>query len=225
MTVFGEVRAVVFDAVGTLINADPPVASVYHQAGARYGSSLPICDVIANLKAAIVCNFLGETSDEKLERSRWRQVVAETFSDIDDTSELFRELWDHFANAAHWRAADDAEGVCRELNSRGYAIAVGSNFDARLIAISRVLSPLDSIGSIYVSSQVGYSKPHPEFFRRVQDSLQLEPSQLLMVGDSQTNDYAAPRAAGWQSLWLAHDSPDSSADVITSLADVVEYLS
>lgn len=221
---FGEVRAVVFDAVGTLIDADPPVANVYCEAGLRFGSSLSMSDLIANLKAAILRNFCGEASDEELERLRWSRVVAETFTDVEDSSELFRELWDHFADAAHWRAADDAEVVCRELNSRGCAIAVGSNFDGRLLDISRTLSPLDAISLIYVSSQVGYSKPHPEFFRRVQQSLRLEPAQLLMVGDSPTNDYAAARDAGWKSLWLAPHGPEVSADVITSLADVLEYV-
>ncbi|MBP86539.1 MAG: hypothetical protein CMJ64_07480 [Planctomycetaceae bacterium] len=224
MTVFREVRAVVFDAVGTLIDADPPVASVYREAGARHGSSLLMGDIVANLKAAIARNFRGEASDEVLERSRWSCVVAETFIDIDDTSQLFQELWNHFADAAHWRAVDDAKAVCQELSSRGYVVAVASNFDGRLNRISQALPPLDAIGSIFVSSQVGYSKPHAEFFRRVQRSLQLEPSQLLMVGDSQTNDYAAARAVGWGSLWLARGHSDASADTISSLTEVLGYL-
>jgi putative hydrolase of the HAD superfamily len=224
MPAFKEIRAVVFDAVGTLIHADPPVAEVYGAAGLRHGSSLAISDMLANMKAAIERNFRGDVSDEELERARWRQVVAETFTDIADTSAIFQELWDHFAEPAHWRVADEAKAVCRELTSRGVVTAVASNFDGRLISISRRLPPLDAIGPIFISSQIGFSKPHPEFFRRVQRSLQLEPAQILMVGDCRTNDYAAAQAAGWQSLWLAPGSAEISGETISSLAEVLDYV-
>ena len=224
MHAISDVRAVVFDAVGTLIDADPPVAHVYAEAGKRFGTSLPLRDMTANLKSAIPRHFRGETSDETLERLRWSRVVAETFTDVDDTSELFQQLWNHFADAAHWRAADEAQRVCEELNSGGCVVAVGSNFDGRLIEIARSLPPLDAMSSIFVSSQVGFSKPHPEFFARVQESLRLEPAQILMVGDNETNDYAGARAAGWRSLWLAPGSSDASADVIASLAEVLDYV-
>ena len=35
------VRAVFFDAVGTMIHPDPPAATVYARVGRRFGSRLP----------------------------------------------------------------------------------------------------------------------------------------------------------------------------------------
>lgn len=203
MSTFHEVRAVVFDAVGTVIEADPPVIPVYQAAGARHGSGLSTGDISTRLPLAIKERFRGEQSSEELERERWSRVVADTFHDVSDTSALFDELWQHFAEAHHWRVTDGVALLWQQLEAHGYAIAIASNFDSRLLHIAQHLPPLNRTSSIFVSSQLGYSKPHTSFFRAVEDSVCLAPHELLMIGDSRVNDYDGAREAGWHALHLS----------------------
>jgi len=222
--IFKNVRAVVFDAVGTLIEADPPVASVYHAVGARVGSALSEEDLSIGLATSVREHFRGEHSSEQLERQRWSQVVADTFHDVPDTSILFDELWEHFAQARNWSVVDGADLLWQQLEARGYKIAIASNFDMRLLRISKHLPPLDRASSIFVSSQLGYSKPHRRFFRGVEQSLRLAPHELLMIGDSRANDYDGARQAGWQALLLSSRTNGSDEYVIRSPKALGRYL-
>ena len=71
----------------------------------------------------------------------------------------------------------------------GVSVCVGSNFDARLRGVVQGLPELDScVDSLVISSEVGYRKPHPSFFRAACDHLGLPPERVLCVGDDLEND-------------------------------------
>jgi putative hydrolase of the HAD superfamily len=221
---FSSVRAVVFDAVGTLIYADPPVAAAYCRAGQRHGSSLSANEIADRFGAAMEQHFGDEHSNERMERQRWSRVVADVFVDLEDATPVFEELWHHFANHRHWAIYDDVFDVWNELESRGLVVAIASNFDQRLLDIASHLTPLDRARSIYVSSQLGYAKPHRKFFSAIEQSLQFAPPELLLVGDDRDKDYEGARRAGWNSLLLDREQTDGSEFVIAALRDVLDYL-
>src|SRR5687767_8755154 len=62
----GGVRWVLFDAVGTLIDAEPPVAEVYFAAARDFGSSQSIAEIQARFSAALVTEQGADAT--KLER-------------------------------------------------------------------------------------------------------------------------------------------------------------
>lgn len=221
---FENVRAVVFDAVGTLLHAAPPVASVYHDTGRRHGSALSTSNISRRLKSAMAMHFPGQSSSEELERARWSRVVADTFSDVADTSALFEELWQHFARAEHWHVAAEVGGLWQRLRASGYMIVVASNFDARLIEISEQLDPLNEADAVFVSSLIGHSKPDREFFRAIEQSLYLTSDELLMIGDDPVNDCEGAQQAGWQSLLLDHNTGADCRHVISSLREIANHL-
>jgi putative hydrolase of the HAD superfamily len=201
-----NVQAVLFDAVGTLIEPDPPVAVAYEAAGRRFGSSLSCGEILPRFRAAFArqerldeTEFLGAT-DEARERRRWQAIVAETFDDVADGAGLFAELWRHFAAPANWRLCTGAAECWRRLSAQGLTLGIASNFDARLEAICRELAPLDDCRRVFVSSRLGVRKPSPAFFSAIAERLAIPPARLLLVGDDLVNDYQAARAAGWQSI-------------------------
>jgi putative hydrolase of the HAD superfamily len=53
---------------------------------------------------------------------------------------------------------------------------------------------------VFASSEIGWRKPAPQFFRTIQEQLGLSPHELLMVGDDLQLDIAAANRAGWQAL-------------------------
>jgi len=218
---YKSVRAVVFDAVGTLIYPDPPAAVAYHQLGRAFGSQLTQDTVSQNFRLVLKQHAYEPRTNENIERERWRRIVANVFTDLDDTETLFHQLWEHFANAMSWAVYDDVLGVFAQLESRGVAIAIGSNFDDRLIAIAERLPPLRFARQIFVSSKLECTKPSVDFFRSIEGTLRLSPEQLLMVGDDLQNDFGGARSAGWHSLWLDRASSTNAVDCIRTLGDII----
>ncbi|MDX1946350.1 MAG: HAD-IA family hydrolase [Pirellulaceae bacterium] len=223
--------AVVFDAVGTLLFADPPVTDVYHLAGWQFGSRLERDEIGRRLRAAFAACEAGEglnrpATSEPAERERWQRIVATVFDDVaaPAQSRLFRELWNHFAQPENWRLFDDVPLTLAELARRGYRLAIASNFDRRLHAIRAAHAPLAPCERCFVSSELGFSKPDSRFFSAIEQQLGLASNELLLVGDDETNDVRGARAAGWRMLHLRRKGELSSKREIASLAELLRLL-
>ncbi|MEX2026648.1 MAG: HAD-IA family hydrolase [Pirellulaceae bacterium] len=213
--------AILFDAVRTLIYPDPPVAEAYHRVGRELGSSRTLAEIKGLFREAYQRSEslfalpgndggLGRqpTSDER-ERKRWRQVIGEIFDDLPaaPADEALVRLWRHFAQPAHWQLYDDVAAAWQELSQRGYVLGIASNFDSRLEAICRGLPPLDQCRQLFISSQIGYPKPAPQFFRAMEEKLGLRGEEILLVGDDWTNDVLGGRSCGWQVQHIVREGP------------------
>ncbi len=218
--------AVLFDAVGTLIHPEPSVAAAYHAAGLRHGSKLGLDEVNARFRAAFAAEEAIDAvsgmlrTDEARELRRWRAIVSTTLSDVpaERHDRLFDDLWQHFARPSSWRAFDDAVPTIERLQAQGIVVAVGSNFDERLLPIVAELLPSVPAERVFPSSLVGRRKPSAEFFEHCLTRLGLaDRRQLLIVGDDADNDVLGPRALGFSSLFLdrRNRTPDLAPRVTT----------
>ena len=215
------IQIVLFDAVGTLIYPDPPVAQVYFDAGSRHGSKLAQPQIAERFRAVFAGACDEQATSEERERSRWRDIVSQVFSDVSGEQEaLFEELWQHFARAKHWSVFADVAPAWQSLMTAGVRIGIASNFDQRLVGICRQLSPLDTAEHVFQSAALGYSKPHPAFFQAIQQRLDIPPQAIFMVGDSQENDIAPAQAAGWAAVRVDRQSESAHANVIHSLTRI-----
>jgi len=68
---------------------------------------------------------------------------------------------------------------------------------------------------------VGHTKPAPEIFQAAAGTLQLPPSEILHVGDSENEDHRGAQAAGFKSRWLCRDSAEPIGHSIPSLMDLL----
>ena len=221
---FASVRAVVFDAVGTLIHPDPPATVAYYELGRQHGSRLTQDDIARNFRRVLNRHACKPRTNEQIERGRWRHIVADVFTDLNETESLFSQLWNHFARSSSWAVYDDVPVVLTELNSLGVITAIGSNFDDRLIALAPELASLDRTRATFVSSQLGFTKPSIEFFRAIEAKLCLHPNQLLMVGDDARNDIEGAAQAGWHSLLLNRGATGNAKGAIQSLREITALL-
>jgi putative hydrolase of the HAD superfamily len=198
------VRWVLFDAVGTLMFPDPPVADVYHATARRFGSELSIDDIRERFSSVLSRTFRGDVpTSEATERERWRGIVGQVISDIPaDVDAVFEELWGHFAEAQHWRLYDDVAPALNELRERGFSLGIASNFDGRLKRIVGGHLPLANCSAVFASSDVGYSKPDARFFRTIEARLGVQPVEIALVGDDEVCDVQAATAVGWRAIHL-----------------------
>jgi len=202
------VRAVVFDAVGTLITPDPPASAVYAEVGRRLGSRLDLDTITARFRLAFraeeeIDRAAGWRTDEDREERRWREIVAKTLDDVGDPEACFRELWQHFAQSSGWRCDPAAGRVIAELRRRGMTVGMASNFDGRLRTVVAGLPALGAVRPIVISSEVGWRKPAARFFEKIVQAVGHSPAEVLHVGDDLGNDYDGALAAGLKALHLA----------------------
>ena len=228
-------RAVLFDAVGTLIYPAPPVAEAYFRVGRELGSARTLSEIKQRFRDAyrrseslFALRGSGDglarqpTSDDR-EQVRWRQVVCDVLNDLPQAlaDEALSRLWRHFAEPAHWRLYDDVASAWQRLSKCGYQLGIASNFDSRLVAICRGLAPLDECRHLFISSQLGHPKPAPQFFRAVEAQLGLRGEEILLVGDDWTNDILGGRSAGWQVQHIVREGPCSQG-TIRSLDELLQ---
>ena len=229
MTTFPDpIRAVVFDAVGTLIRLEPPAGDVYADFAARFGSRLDAAEIRRRFGVAFAAQERVDAerehrTDEGRERERWQQIVGEVIEDIDDAPGCFQALYDHFALPSAWCCDADAAHVLASLKRRGFVLGMASNFDHRLRPIAAGLPDLALLDHLWISSEIGWKKPAIGFFGHVRSTLGTRPGQILFVGDDLTNDYTGALAAGMPTLLLdPRGRSDLPADRrIARLADLL----
>jgi len=220
------IRFILFDAVGTLIYPDPSVTAAYESVGRARGIDLSSTEIQARFRAAYERVFRREidvATDEQRERQRWRAVVVDVFAEWPHlVDELLEQLWHHFAQAKHWPLFADVEPILSVLSARGYELGIASNFDARLRGIITHHSALAACRHVFVSTELGYSKPSKAFFAEAQRRLSAQPDEILIVGDDFENDVSAPRNCGWQAIELCREKEPLSG--ISSLTQVLGLL-
>jgi putative hydrolase of the HAD superfamily len=225
------VRAVIFDAVSTLIHPDPPAPVIYAQIGRRFGSVLSpviICErfVTAFQREENVDRALNLRTNEARESERWRNIVGKVLDDVTDREMCFAELFAHFARPESWRCDPDAEAVLRELAARGYPLGMASNYDARLRSVVHGLPALQPLRYLLISSEIGWRKPAPAFFSAITRALAAPAASILFVGDDSTNDHEGAQAGGMQAVLF--DPWDRAQTVgvstIRRLSDLLTYL-
>ncbi len=236
---FGDVEAVLFDAVGTLIRPATPVAEIYAEVGRQHGIELSVSEINLRFRKAFARQEQLDTpwedgrTSELRERQRWRDIVADVFDRTDHLETLFDELWDYFGEAKAWRLDADAAEVIQRIRNSGRMVGVASNFDVRLRTIADSHPPLDEC-RLFISSALGWRKPRRRFFEEIEATLSVPAPRLMMIGDDLTNDFHGAKRAGWQAILLHRDDRgaaatpvirDSTAQpCIARLIDVLELL-
>jgi putative hydrolase of the HAD superfamily len=208
-----DVRAVCFDAVGTLIHPEPSAAAVYAAVARSLGSRLIEPEIAARFRIAFtreeafdIAN--GLRTDEERERRRWRHIVAEVLHDVCDGERCFEELFAHFARPDAWRLDPGAAAVLAELERRGYVLGMASNYDRRLRTVAAGLPALRPLRHLIISSEAGWRKPAPEFFAALCKHTGLSLGEVLFVGDDRVNDYDGAKAAGLRAVLVGADGID-----------------
>ena len=220
-----NVRWVVFDAVGTVIFADPPVHMAYHRIGRKHGSSITPEDASRRFRqafaarAATISASREFTTNEDTERRFWRDVVSTVLPDVSSPDVCFDELFAHFANPGSWGCYVDVPEALEVLRSRGIEFAIASNFDARLHPVINGLPDLAGIRTRIVSTEVGWKKPSREFFDAVVSHSSNPADQIHMIGDDRKDDVEAARSAGLLALHLDR-SQASEGDAIATLEEL-----
>jgi len=199
-----SLKAIFFDAVGTLFYLTKTVGDHYALVGSELGLTLDAHELdrafyTASAKMPPRSAINGPREDD--DKGWWRELVdlvldqaAHSLSKL-DRDNFFEVAYEHFAEAGVWEAYPEVFGVLEKLEPR-FQLAVISNFDGRLRLILEHLGISKFFEHVFVSSEIGADKPDPEIFARSLKFIDLKPNQVLHVGDDVNRDWKAAAAAG-----------------------------
>lgn len=224
------VQAVVFDAVGTVMYPAPSVADAYRDAIERhFGVRINLQHIRDTTRTALQQRSATPDlkTDEAAERDFWAQLVHQLcpVNDPAKATACFEDLFDHFARPSSWECFPEVRSVVPQLQAAELGLAIASNFDRRLNTVCDGLPPLKEISHRFISSVVGCRKPAPEFFSAVCSGLQVQPQNVLFVGDDLINDVQGALQAGMQAAWVARqantEAPPKHCHVLSTLTDLL----
>lgn len=200
------IRALLFDAAGTLIEPAEGVAGVYARCFARAGWPLEPPRVRAAFGTvfsdAAAPDYAAFSDGDAVERAWWRGVVFETLracgvdplADEARAGDCFESLFRHYAAPGAWRVFPEVEGVLEAARRAGLVTGVVSNFDRRLHGILDGLGL--SFGFVLTSADARARKPDPGIFRQALARLGMEAAEVRHAGDSPEADGVGARSAG-----------------------------
>ncbi len=210
------VKAIFFDAVGTLFHLTKTVGDHYALVGREVGLDLDAIKLDAAFYSAWKKMPPRNAIDgprENDDKGWWRELVDLVLNDVApslddlDRDNFFEIAYEHFAEAGVWEVYPEVVDVLEQLHPR-FQLAVVSNFDGRLRMILEHLGISKLFKHVFVSSEIGADKPDPEVFRRAAKFIGLAPNQVLHAGDDPKRDWEAAGAAGLSIFKL--DRPGNS---------------
>jgi putative hydrolase of the HAD superfamily len=216
-------RAVLLDALGTLIELPPPWPALVEELRAR-GVTITEDEARAGLLEEMA--YYRAHHDEA--------SAAEELDDLRDrcTEVLRAGLPERARRVAGLRAAllaslrfrpyPEVPGVLAQLGAMGVARVVVSNWD---ISLREVLARtgLDAlVDGIVISAEVGASKPQRAIFDCALEVAGVPANAALHVGDTADVDLAGARAAGLHAVHLDRSGADPDALIsLTGLPGLV----
>ena len=217
-------KAIFFDAVGTLFYLTKTVGDHYALVGREVGLTLDAQEFDRAFFTAwkrMPPRAPLDGPRENDDKDWWRKLVdlvldhvAPSLSEF-DRDNFFEIAYEHFADAGVWELYPEVLDVLEKLQPR-FQLGVISNFDGRLRFILEHLGISKYFAHVFVSSEIGADKPDPELFRRAVKFTDLKPNEVLHVGDDSERDWKAASKAGL-SIFRLDRQKNSLRDLLATL--------
>ncbi|KAL2534968.1 Haloacid dehalogenase-like hydrolase (HAD) superfamily protein [Abeliophyllum distichum] len=205
-------KALLVDAVGTLVVPSQPMAQIYRQIGEKYGVEYSEDEILNRYRRAYEQPW-GRSRLRYVNDGRpfWQHIVSSSTGCLD--SQYFEELYNYYTTEKAWHLCDpDAGKVFEALRKAGVRVAVVSNFDTRLRPLLRALKCDHWFDAVAVSAEVEAEKPNPTIFLKACELLGVKPEDAVHVGDDRRNDVWGARDAGCDA-WLWGSDVNSFKEV------------
>lgn len=216
-------QCIAFDLDGTLVDSAPDILPALNQMMAKLGKK--------QVSLTQVQHWLGNGMAMLIKRA----LTAELYPELEDTEEfeLAQQLFIGFyqqSNGSATRLFEQVPEVLAQLSQR-YPLAVVTNKPRQFTEpLLQHLGIGHFFKAVWCADDVAKAKPEPDMLRALAKQQQLLPEDILLVGDSE-NDIFAARAAGMPVIALsygynhgqsiAHSQPDLVLECFSLLPDAI----
>ncbi len=205
-----HIKVVIYDCDGVIVNSDNAIISYYSWLAEKSGVDIP------------------DWSDEKFKR-----IVLSYTEDgiVDVISKGNQEIKDRIYNiikTEQYKSGFDdiiLEGTLIDalalLKKQGILMAVDTNRGHSLSDLLIYFNIREYFTYFITSRDVQNPKPSPEGVYKICDYYNVEPKEVLFLGDSMT-DYHAAKSSG--AFFLSYKNKLNNAPVIYDHKDIIKYL-
>jgi putative hydrolase of the HAD superfamily len=216
--------AVLLDALGTLVELQPPGPRLRAQLAAR---GFEVSEERAAAAFAAEIAYYLEHNLEGSDRERLndlRDRCAEVMMEVLELPGLdHATAREAMLGSLEFVPFPDAVPALDVL--RGHVLIVVSNWDCSLADWLGPAGLLEHVQAVVTSAEVGVGKPGPAIFERALAIAGVEAGEAVHVGDSLENDVAGARAAGIRPVFVARDGgAPAGVEAIRSLAELPALL-
>ncbi len=209
----------IFDWDGTLMDSEATIIECVRAAAVDLDLKLPTDDAVRNiiglgLSEAVISMFPEAGSDEQLVAAVVERYRYHFLRDDRPSSPLFA----------------GAEEVLRELERRGYLLAVATGKGR--VGLDKVLkqTSLDSLFHATRCADETLSKPHPEMLLQLMDELGAAADETVMIGDTEW-DMQMARNASTHSIAVSYGAHErerllqhSPLTCVDSIGEIISWL-
>jgi putative hydrolase of the HAD superfamily len=201
------IRAVLFDAGGTLIHVDGE--RVCRAAGVPFEAGAFRCAEAAAVGAVrrLVLAHPGSRDAERV--PLYFDTLLRSLGLADEAERRLaagRVAGEHRRSNLWSQPGDDAAQTLETLLSRGYRVAVVSNADGRVRGLLEAAGLGRLLEFVVDSAEIGVEKPDPRIFHAATGRLELPPAACAYVGDIYEIDVVGAEGAGLAGI-LVGDAP------------------
>ncbi|MGA4538441.1 HAD family hydrolase [Uniformispora flossi] len=202
------IRALAIDFSGTLARPgpNPDGACVADALRDRLGLDVP--DDFAAVFDSVHAEIRQTDRDAQV-HTMFSAVIARAAlrcgADVPDAAEAAEAVFASLPDAA---VDADAASTVRALHRQGWRCVLACNTERSAAARLRTLAEAgiaDCFASAVLSSEIGFRKPHPEFYAVVARACAVPADQILFVGDNLSKDVLGPRAYGMHTVHVTRD--------------------
>jgi putative hydrolase of the HAD superfamily len=215
-------KAVLIDALGTLVELQPPaprLRDALHREGFEVSEEQAAAGIGAEIGYYLSHHLEGH---DRASLEGLRDRCAEEMRRALGPSQL-----DHatarraMMEALEFEPYPDAIPALRALRARGLRLVIASNWDCSLADWLGPPGLIELVDGVVTSADARAAKPDPQVFLRAVEVAGVTPAEAVHVGDSVENDVEGARAAGIRALLVARaGDPPPGVDSVRSLEEV-----
>jgi putative hydrolase of the HAD superfamily len=217
------VKAVLFDAMGTLVRLEPPAPRLREELRKRFDLSVTEEQARAAIGAEIA--YYRAHHDDGRDaasladlRARCADALRATLPDPDLP---LAEVTEALLASLHFTAYDDAPPALAKLRDAGIRRVVVSNWDVSLHEVLDRVGLAPVLDGVITSAEVGAGKPDPRLFERGLELAGVEAQDALHVGDTIAYDVEGARAAGIPAVLIVREGePPDGVPTVRRLTDL-----
>ncbi len=226
-------RAILLDALGTLVSLEPPAPRLRAELSERFGLAISPAQATDAIAAEIAYYraHLDEARDPAslaALRSRCAEALRGALPPQPSLRAIANgELTQALLASLSFTVFADAPPALAAWRGAGAPIVVVSNWDVSLHDVLARLTLAPLIDAVLTSAQAGARKPSPAIFEQALALAGCGPEQAVHIGDSLEEDVAGARAAGIEPVLISRatrartpGNPPGGLRVIASLADL-----
>jgi putative hydrolase of the HAD superfamily len=193
-----EPRAILLDALGTLVALERPAPLLRSELANRFRLKVSEREAESAIAAEIAYYHahLDEGRDSASLEALRRRCAEVLRSELPDGALELDALVEALLASLRFTPFADVRPALIAARSRGQRLVVVSNWDASLHCVLRALELEPLLDGILTSAEAGSRKPAPAIFEQALALVGAEPEQAIHVGDSLEEDVAGARAAG-----------------------------